>query len=231
MSARTETRTDRWVRATAAVAFLGAVLAAPGCDRSPLGGADIDLQALEVLGGPTAAGRSVVSDLIDVATRLQSDDSSVPDVSLPTLAELFAGALAVDREGKGPESARALKSTYDALLDSAWTRIGNGEEGDHLLDEARSFQGAAAARILGRPTSMAYVFLVGRTLEQVNAGLIGRRRQDEDVRRFQRMAASARELELDARESLGRGETGQALDIGGHAADLVNTLIREIRAR
>ena len=231
MSTGARTRADAWARAAVAAVALVTVLAGAGCDRSPLGDADIDLQALETLGGATAAGRSVVSDLINVATRLQSDDGSVPNVSLPTLAQLFEGALAADAEGRGPESALALKSAHDVLLDSAWTRIGKGDEGDAILDEARGFQAAAAARILGRSTSMAYVFLVGRTLEQVNAGLIALHRQGEDVRRFQRMTASARELVLDARRSLGRGETGLALDIGGHAADLVNTVIREIHAR
>jgi len=230
MSGRQQTRVRRtgWV---ALVAVTLAAVAAGGCDRSPLGGADIDLQALEALGGPTAAGRSVVSDLIDVATRLQAEDGAVPDVALPTLAELFAGALAADAETRGAEAAQALKDAHAVLLDSAWVRIGDGEDGDAILDEARGYQASTAAQVLGRPTSMAYVFLVGRTLERVNAGLIRLSRQGEDVRRLQRMAASARGLERDAREALAGGETGRALDIGGHAADLVNTVIREVHAR
>jgi hypothetical protein len=207
------------------------VAAAGGCDRTPLGGADIDLQALEALGGPTAAGRSLVSDLIDVATHLQTEDGAIPDVALPTLAELFEGAIAADAETRGAEAGRALRSAHTALLDSAWARIGDGGDGDAILEQARDYQASSAAQVFGRPTSMAYVFLVGRTLEQVNAGLIRLSRQGEDVRRLQRMAASARELERDAREALAGGETGRALDIGGHAADLVNTLIREVHAR
>jgi len=230
MSGRTATATGRTARLACAAAAL-AVVAAAGCDRSPLGGTDIDLEALEALGGPTAAGRSVVSGLIDVATRLQAEDEAVPDVALPTLARLFEDALSADAEENGPESALALKTAHAVLLDSAWTRIGNGGEGDDILAEARGYQAATTARVLGRSTSMAYVFLVGRTLERVNAGLVRLRRQGEDVRRFQRMTDSARELEHDAREALGNGETGRALDIGGHAADLVNTAIREIRAR
>jgi hypothetical protein len=230
MSLRTATRTGRAARLACAVATVAAVTAA-GCDRSPLGGSDLDMEALEALGGPTAAGRSVVSGLIDVATRLQAEDEAVPDVALPTLAQLFEGALSVDAEENGPESALGLKTGHTVLLDSAWTRIGNGDDGDEILAEARGYQAATIARVLGRSTSMAYVFLVGRTLERVNVGLLRLRGQGEDVRHFQRMTDSARELEHNAREALGNGDTGRALDIGGHAADLVNTVIGEIRAR
>jgi hypothetical protein len=220
-------------RAAFTAVLLAVGIVAGGCDRSPLGSADIDPQALESLGGPTAAGRSVAFDLIAVATQLQAEDGTVLDISLPTLAELFDGAISADAETRGPGSALALESAHTALLDSAWSEIanGNGAAGDRILEEARSYQASAAARFLGRPTSVAYVFLIGRTLQRVNERLLVLHRRGEDVRRLRRMASSARELEADAREALGRGESGDALDIGAHAADLVNNLIREIRTR
>jgi len=207
--------------------------ASGACDRSLTGGPDVDLAALEALAGPTAAGRTVASDLIAVATRLQSADVGVPDIALPTLAELFARAVAVEAEAKGADAALRLRAGHAALLDSAWHEIENGDagDGDRLLEAAREFQAASAARVLGTPTSMAYVFLVGRALQRIQETLLVLDRQGGEVRRLLRMASSARDLQMDARSALGRGQAAAALDIGAHAADLVNTLIREINDR
>lgn len=217
-----------WTAAATLAAFLPSA-----CDRSPLDGSDLDLVALEVLGGETEAGRSVVSDLITVAAELQSEEAPVPDVALPTLANLFDGALAIEAEEQGAEAVVEIRAGHAALVDSAWLEIdrGKSENGDDLLAEARALQAATAARVLGTQTSIAYVFLIGRTLDRVNEGLVVLSRQGVEVRRFARMSSSARDLTADARSALGRGRPAEALDIGGHAADLVNSLIREIHSR
>lgn len=219
----------RSVRVLAAVAFA----AAAACDRSPTGDVDVDLEALEALAGPTDAGRSVVSDFIAIATRLQAGDGGVPDIALPTLGHLFDRAVEAESETRGREFALELRARHLVLLDSAWSIIekGDGGDGEQMLSDARAFQASTAARLLGRPASMAYVFLVGRTLERVNRELIALDRLGHDVRRLRRMAASARDLQADARSALGRGEAASALDVGAHAADLVNNLVREVRAR
>lgn len=212
---------------TLAVLFPGA------CDRSPLDGSELDLVALEVLGGETGPARSVVSDLVTIATELQSDEAPVPDVTLPTLAVLYDGALAIEARDRGPKAVVRIRAAHAALLDSAWLEIARGraENGQDLLTEARVQQAETAARVLGTQTTIAYVFLIGRTLDRVNEGLMALSRQGTEVRRFLRMSASARDLTSDARSALGKGRAGQALDIGGHAADLVNSLIRGIHSR
>ncbi len=213
-----------------APALLALILAA-GCDLSPTALDQLDSDGVaRILQASGQASREPAHRvLFEAFARIERPDGMSPS-QVPGLDSLFTLALLTE-DRRAPAHAAALRQQHRVLLAAAWRAVDSGDEdaGQRSLAAARSFQASATVEILGPATSLLFVSLVDRARLRAEASV--RRldaRHKDDMPRLLRMAASARDVEQDARKALAQGDAAKALDVGSHAAGLVNALVAQL---
>jgi hypothetical protein len=146
---------------------------------------------------------------------------------VPALPELFDAAVARVRmlNGNG-DDVRARLARYNELQYAAEQVVRSGERqrAHDALQAAREEQVRFVVDVLGAGAVSRMLASTGMALRELDSELLATRRAGRDVTRLTRMAATARDLLSRANAADRDGDAAAALDLGSHAAGLVNTL-------
>lgn len=159
--------------------------------------------------------------LVDGVRRVLADA-----VRLPALEQIFDRAVARLREGGDPERVRAALADYHRAEAAARAavRSGDRQHAHTALEAARREQIRVILRVLG-PGVVAHSLQQARSAsDELATSLAAARAAGRDVSRLERMLVSARDMLQRAELAFTSGDAAAALDLGTHAAGLLNAL-------
>jgi hypothetical protein len=184
------------------------------------------LEAAEAAAGPTAARTALdyavkAGALADRAHHLLADSRRIA-----ALPELFDGAVARLRSQDGGDAARTRLAEYNALQRRAEDIVRNGDHqrAHAALKAARDEQIRVVLELAGAEPVGRLLHDAEAALDELDVALAASRSAGRDVTRLGRMAVSARDMIGRSTAALAEGDAATALDLGSHAAGLINTL-------
>jgi hypothetical protein len=142
------------------------------------------------------------------------------------LESLFPRAMAKVKAERGPAAAAAMTAKLEMLnaRTRAALRFGNREASHETLELARAEQVRIVKQVLGDGAAQRLVTQAGYRAEEIAASLKALDGSGRDVVKQQRMLREAIDLQQRAKTALQKGDGATALDLGSHAAGLLNTL-------
>jgi hypothetical protein len=181
--------------------------------------AEAALAAGDARGALDAGTRAAA--LVDAVRRVLADA-----VRLPALEQVFDRAVSRLSEGGDPDRVRAALADYhraDAAARAA-VRSGDREDAHAALEAVRREQIRVVLRVLG-PGAVAHALQQARTAsDELDSSLAAARSAGRDVSRLERMLASANDMLHRAELAFTSGDAAAALDLGSHAAGLLNAI-------
>lgn len=214
-------------------ARLGRVVEEAAAAGRDMHGAQQSLVALQSLlqEAATAAAHGDATAALDAATRAARHAGEVRHAvaqarRIPGLDELFDVAVATLRADLGPDAARAALAHYNSLRRAAdeAVRAGDRQRAHTALERVRGEQIRFVLRVLGADAVGRLLDAVARGADEVDTALAAARAAGRDASRFERMAASARDMLLRAQDHFYDGDPASALDLASHAAGLLNAI-------
>jgi hypothetical protein len=180
--------------------------------------------------GGSALERGDAAGALDAAARAAASADAVRHVIADasralTIDDLFQNALARDRQLSGSASPSTtarydvLKATADAAV-----KAGNRDRAHDALKAARTEQIRIVIDVLGPAAADRMLAVLKERSEAARAGVTHARAVGRDVYRLERMLESVRDLTSRAQRARAAGDAATALDLGSHAATLVNAL-------
>ncbi|CAN5860331.1 hypothetical protein BH23GEM9_BH23GEM9_09550 [soil metagenome] len=159
--------------------------------------------------------------VLDLLRHVAADERRVR-----ALDELFSEAVEQLRARNGADDGRSSLGAYNEMQRAAQAAVRNGDRqlAQSALESVRGEQIRIVLDVLGSGTVDRLLDDVGYGLAELNVALAGARSGGRDVSRLGRMSASARDMHSRARAALDGGDAVAALDLGSHAAGLINTL-------
>jgi hypothetical protein len=174
------------------------------------------------------AGRDALAGL-DAATRAGASAEAARHVlagarRINGLEELFERAAVQLQTERGAVESRAALAEYNSLQRAAESVVQNGDRSraHDALRAVRSEQIRLVLDVLGPAAVRQLVVEVAEGAGQVDQGIGAARQAGRDVARLERMSAVSREMLQRAQAALDSNDVGLALDLGSHAAGLVN---------
>jgi hypothetical protein len=145
---------------------------------------------------------------------------------IAALPELFEGAVARLRSQDGGDAARSRLAEYNALQRRAEdvVRSGDHQRAHAALKAARDEQIRVVLEVAGAEPVGRLLQDATAALDELDVALAASRSAGRDVTRLGRMAGSARDMLGRSTAALAEGDAATALDLGSHAAGLINTL-------
>lgn len=166
---------------------------------------------------------------LDAATRAAASAAAVRHVvaganRIAGLDELFEDAASRVRAGMGADAARAELATFNGLRRAADEEVRNGDRDAayDALKAVRNEQIRVVLTVLGHDAVRPMLDQAGAGIAQIDIAIAQATAAGRDVGRLERMSAAARDLVQRATSALETGDTAAALDLGSHAAGLVN---------
>ena len=188
--------------------------------------AQVDMQLAEA---GAALGRGDALAALDAATRAGASAEAARHVlagarRIHGLEELFERAAVQVQAELGAVEARAVLADYNALQRAAENVVLNGDRSraHDALRAVRSEQIRLVLDVLGPAAVRQLVMDVADAAEQLDRGIVAARKAGRDVARLERMSAVSRDMVQRAHAALDANDAVLALDLGGHAAGLVN---------
>jgi hypothetical protein len=172
---------------------------------------------------------------LDEATRAAAFSERVGQVLAETrrvagLQELFDAAVAklhaVSTGEDGGDDVRSSLAAYNELQREAQqaVRTADRDRAHGALKAERDEQIRIVLDVLGPAAAHRLIDAAQRGLVELDASLKAARSAGRDVSRLSRMSATARDLLVRAGAALAAGDAHTALDLGSHAAGLINSL-------
>jgi len=139
---------------------------------------------------------------------------------------LYPRAVEKVREERGAAAAAALTSTLEILNTRSRAALRSGDRsGAHEnLTLARAEQIRIVQQVFGDEAAVKLVAQIGIRADEIGAHLKVLDTSGRDVVKQQRMLREALNLKLRAADALAAGDAATALDLGSHAAGLLNAL-------
>lgn len=187
-------------------------------------------QARELLADAESAhgngdARAALRAATDAADRLEAARVAVADaLRVPGLDELFDTAVQVAGTAYGP--GHDVLATHGRLtaLARQQVRTGSRERAQAALAAVRVEEIAVVLRVLGAGPVEQLVQATAEAQSALARDVDAARRSGRDVLRLERMLATSADLLERAGAALDEGNAATALDLGSHAAGLVNAL-------
>jgi hypothetical protein len=166
---------------------------------------------------------------LDAATRAGASAEAARHVlagarRINGLEELFERAAVQLQTERGAVESRAALADYNALQRAAEGVVRNGDRSraHDALRAVRNEQIRLVLDVLGPAAVRQLMVEVAEGAGQVDHGMGVARQAGRDVARLERMSAVSREMLQRAQAALDSNDVGLALDLGSHAAGLVN---------
>lgn len=139
---------------------------------------------------------------------------------------LYPRAVGQIASTKGAAAADALTADVKVLDAAARTalRSANRSTAQAKLSAVRAEQIQVVLDVLGERAATTLVERVATRISQTRAVLSELDRSGRDVARYQRMLREANDLNVRAATAISKGDPATALDLGSHAAGLLNAL-------
>jgi hypothetical protein len=140
------------------------------------------------------------------------------------LEDLFADAAAAVRAGHGAAGADAILRRHDELARAAAATVSTGDRvrAHDALSQVRQEQISLVIETFGAGVVRRMLVEVADAAGEATAALAAERRAGRDVSRLQRMVETARDMQGRAAAALVAGDVAGALDLGSHAAGLID---------
>jgi hypothetical protein len=175
-----------------------------------------------------AARRGDDAAALDAATRAAATADAVHQQlaearRIAGLAELFdlASSRLRAEDGDAANAAlRAFDTARRAAADAA--RSGDRQRAGTATEAMRAAQIRVVIDVLGSDAAQRLVEAVAHGIAETHEELAAARSTGRDVSRLDRMVATARDMNVRARNALVAGDAVTALDLASHAAGLVN---------
>jgi hypothetical protein len=188
--------------------------------------AQVDGQLAEAT---AALARRDALTALDAATRAGASAEAARHVlagarRITGLEELFERAAVQLQTERGAVESRAALAEYNALQRAAESVVRNGDRSraHDALRAVRSEQIRLVLDVLGPAAVRQLVGEVAEGAGQVDQGIGAARQAGRDVARLERMSVVSRDMLQRAQAALETDDVGLALDLGSHAAGLVN---------
>jgi hypothetical protein len=188
--------------------------------------AQVDGQLAEAT---AALARRDALTALDAATRAGASAEAARHVlagarRITGLEELFERAAVQLQTERGAVESRAALADYNALQRAAESVVRNGDRSraHDALRAVRSEQIRFVLDVLGPAAVRQLVVEVAEGAGQVDQGIGAARQAGRDVARLERMSVVSRDMLQRAQAALETDDVGLALDLGSHAAGLVN---------